>query len=125
MRFYAGIHHSKYWMPIHYDTIKDGGGDLIFYSLIIQLNSLILVHHCNHMNIVSIILCYLQPIFIQLVHATIMVITNLRAVASLSLPGGQDTNISSILLYLPVVSFKFSSISSSFWSSTCSALYII
>ena len=21
---YAGIHHSKYWMPIHYDTIKDG-----------------------------------------------------------------------------------------------------
>ena len=21
---YAGIHHSKYWMPIHYDTIEDG-----------------------------------------------------------------------------------------------------
>ena len=21
---YAGIHHSKYWMPIHYDTIGDG-----------------------------------------------------------------------------------------------------
>ena len=20
----AGIHHSKYWMPIHYDTIEDG-----------------------------------------------------------------------------------------------------
>ena len=20
---YSGIHHSKYWMPIHYDTIKD------------------------------------------------------------------------------------------------------
>ena len=20
---YAGIHHSKYWMPIHYDTIED------------------------------------------------------------------------------------------------------
>ena len=20
---YAAIHHSKYWMPIHYDTIKD------------------------------------------------------------------------------------------------------
>ena len=29
MRFFVlpifnGIHHSKYWMPIHYDTIKDG-----------------------------------------------------------------------------------------------------
>ena len=21
---YAGIQHSKYWMPIHYDTIEDG-----------------------------------------------------------------------------------------------------
>ena len=21
---YAGIHHSKYWMPIHYDAIEDG-----------------------------------------------------------------------------------------------------
>ena len=21
---YAGIHHSKYWRPIHYDTIEDG-----------------------------------------------------------------------------------------------------
>ena len=21
---YTGIHHSKYWMPIHYDTIEDG-----------------------------------------------------------------------------------------------------
>ena len=21
---YAGIHHSKYWMPIHYDIIEDG-----------------------------------------------------------------------------------------------------
>ena len=21
---YAGTHHSKYWMPIHYDTIEDG-----------------------------------------------------------------------------------------------------
>ena len=21
---YAGIHHSKYWMAIHYDTIEDG-----------------------------------------------------------------------------------------------------
>ena len=21
---YAGIHHSKYWMPIYYDTIEDG-----------------------------------------------------------------------------------------------------
>ena len=21
---YAGIHHTKYWMPIHYDTIEDG-----------------------------------------------------------------------------------------------------
>ena len=21
---YAGIHHSKYWMPIHYNTIEDG-----------------------------------------------------------------------------------------------------
>ena len=21
---YAGIHHSTYWMPIHYDTIEDG-----------------------------------------------------------------------------------------------------
>ena len=21
---YAGIHHPKYWMPIHYDTIEDG-----------------------------------------------------------------------------------------------------
>ena len=21
---YAGIHHSKYWMPINYDTIEDG-----------------------------------------------------------------------------------------------------
>ena len=21
---YAGIHHSEYWMPIHYDTIEDG-----------------------------------------------------------------------------------------------------
>ena len=21
---YASIHHSKYWMPIHYDTIEDG-----------------------------------------------------------------------------------------------------
>ena len=20
----TGIHHSKYWMPIHYDTIEDG-----------------------------------------------------------------------------------------------------
>ena len=20
---YAAIHHSKYWVPIHYDTIKD------------------------------------------------------------------------------------------------------
>ena len=20
----AGIHHSKYWIPIHYDTIEDG-----------------------------------------------------------------------------------------------------
>ena len=20
---YTGIHYSKYWMPIHYDTIKD------------------------------------------------------------------------------------------------------
>ena len=31
---YAGIHHSKYWMPIHYDTIEDGQNkNLIFYSL--------------------------------------------------------------------------------------------
>ena len=21
---YAGIHHSKFWRPIHYDTIEDG-----------------------------------------------------------------------------------------------------
>ena len=21
---YASIHHTKYWMPIHYDTIEDG-----------------------------------------------------------------------------------------------------
>ena len=28
---YAGIHHSKYWMPIHYDTSKTK--NLIFYSL--------------------------------------------------------------------------------------------
>ena len=26
---YAGIHHSKYWMPNHYDTIKD----IIFHIL--------------------------------------------------------------------------------------------
>ena len=31
---YAGIHHSKYWMPIDYDTIEDGQNkNLIFYSL--------------------------------------------------------------------------------------------
>ena len=33
---YTGIHHSKYWMPIHYDTIEDGLNkkkNLIFYSL--------------------------------------------------------------------------------------------
>ena len=31
---YTGIHHSKYWMPIHYDTIEDGQNkNLIFYSL--------------------------------------------------------------------------------------------
>ena len=31
---YAGIHHSKYWTPIHYDTIEDGQNkNLIFYSL--------------------------------------------------------------------------------------------
>ena len=30
----AIIHHSKYWMPIHYDTIEDGQNkNLIFYSL--------------------------------------------------------------------------------------------
>ena len=32
---YACIHHSKYWMPIHYDTIEDGQNKtkIIFYSL--------------------------------------------------------------------------------------------
>ena len=31
---YAGIHHSKYWTPIHYDTIEDWQNkNLIFYSL--------------------------------------------------------------------------------------------
>ena len=30
-------HHSKYWMPIHYDTIKDGKTkNLIFYFLSVQ-----------------------------------------------------------------------------------------
>ena len=43
-----------------------------------------------------------------------------RDVASLSLPGGQDKNISSIFPHFPEGSFiflKFSSFSSSFWSS--------
>ena len=31
---YTGIHHSKYWIHIHYDTIEDGQNrKLIFYSL--------------------------------------------------------------------------------------------
>ena len=35
----AGIHHSKYWMPIHYGTIKDGQtNNLIFYSLSTKAN---------------------------------------------------------------------------------------
>ena len=35
---YAGILHPKYWMPIHYDTIKDGQNkkSVFFYSLTIQ-----------------------------------------------------------------------------------------
>ena len=43
-----------------------------------------------------------------------------RVIASLSLPGGQDKNISSIFPHFPLVSLnflKFSSFSSSFWSS--------
>ena len=40
---YAGIHHSKYWMPIHYDTIEDGQNKKsIFYSLIEIKDELIL-----------------------------------------------------------------------------------
>ena len=44
----------------------------------------------------------------------------LRAVASLSLPGGQDKNVSSIFLiflYFPSFFLDFSSFSSSFWTS--------
>ena len=39
---YAGIHHSKYWMPIHYDTIEDGQNNkyhLLFSNYKFQKNS--------------------------------------------------------------------------------------
>ena len=38
---YVGIHHSKYWMPIHYDTIENGQNKkshlLFFKSRILKL----------------------------------------------------------------------------------------
>ena len=35
---YAGIHHLKYWMPIHYDTIEDGQNKKIS-SFILQVDN--------------------------------------------------------------------------------------
>ena len=36
---YAGIHHSKYWMPIHYDTIEDGQNKKshILFSFLVRI----------------------------------------------------------------------------------------
>ena len=50
---YAGIHHSKYWMPIHYDTIEDGQNkNLIFYSLN-EFNICIVYLNCNGLNFIQ------------------------------------------------------------------------
>ena len=42
MNEYAGIHHSKYWMPIHYDTIEDGQNK--------NISSIILYAYCLHLT---------------------------------------------------------------------------
>ena len=54
----TGVHHSKYWMPIHYDTIEDGQNKKshLLFSLLVGIVSLmhfiggiylskILLHH--------------------------------------------------------------------------------
>ena len=40
---HAGIHHSKYWMSIHYDTTEDVQNKNIFYFLILKMKYLNLV----------------------------------------------------------------------------------
>ena len=53
---YAGIHHSKYWMLIHYDTIEDGQNKKILSFILILVTIVLFLHFIGGIYLSQILL---------------------------------------------------------------------
>ena len=87
---YAGIHHSKYWMPIHYDTIEDGQNKkshLLFSNLksMINLNSTLLSAYRPKLTLFNAMLVVVQWIdTTKLVNSFVIFVLILRTIVTLA-----------------------------------------